>query len=70
MIINETNVHGAFREMRNILGDDTMLNALELALSTDELVENLQWINRQYNVWEVDDDAPDEAEEYLNTGRV
>lgn len=70
MIINETNVHGAFREMRNILGDDTMLNALELALSTDELVENLQWINRQYNVWEVDDDTPDEAEEYLNTGRV
>ena len=48
--MESSEVWDIFEEMKELLGEEELLNELAQALSTDELEENLRWIDKNHDL--------------------
>jgi hypothetical protein len=48
--MESSDVWDIFEEMKELLGEEELLNELAQALSTDELEENLRWIDKNHDL--------------------
>lgn len=56
-------IYQAFVEMREMLGDTELLEALYDALTIDEVIENLEYIDRCYDLGVFDEEEDEEEDE-------